>query len=75
MRIDPGWLVPLVNAEPLSLIRAAVVSGSLLVNGLVVLMFFNFVDEQSAVLKYSVWGVCSRLSPYRRAASGSSRRL
>jgi spore germination protein KB len=56
-RIDPGWLLPLFAAEPLALARASLVSGSLLVNGLVVLMFFNFVEEQSAVLKYSVWAV------------------
>jgi spore germination protein KB len=56
-RIDPGWLLPLFDAEPFALARASVVSGSLLVNGLVVLMFFNFVEEQSAVLKYSVWAV------------------
>ncbi|MBT9156261.1 MAG: hypothetical protein DDT37_01246 [Firmicutes bacterium] len=59
LRIDPGWLVPLLVVEPVPLARAAFVSGSLLVNGLVVLLFFNFVEEQSAVFKYSLWGVAA----------------
>jgi len=57
MRIDTGWLRPVFTIEPVPMTRAALASGSLLVNGIVVLMFYSFVDDQPQVFKYSLWAV------------------
>lgn len=56
-RADFGWLRPLLDVTPSQLMLSTLVSGSIIIDGLMVLLFFSFVKDQGAVLKYNAWAI------------------
>ncbi|MBS3872493.1 MAG: endospore germination permease [Firmicutes bacterium] len=57
LRADFGWLRPLLAVEPSQLMLSTLVSGSIIIDGLIVLLFFSFVKDQGSVLKYNTWAI------------------
>jgi spore germination protein KB len=55
--LDIGWLRPLFDIELNQLANATLVSGTFLIDGLLVLMFYPYVSDQKLVLKYCTWSV------------------
>ena len=55
--IDFGWFRPLFDIELMKLLTATLVSGTLLIDGLLVLIFFPYVSDKRVVLKYCTWSV------------------
>lgn len=56
-KVDLGWFLPLFDIELGRLASAVIFSGTLLIDGLIVLMFYPFVTDKKVVLKYTTWSV------------------
>ncbi|MBT9158741.1 MAG: hypothetical protein DDT36_01760 [Firmicutes bacterium] len=57
LRADFGWLQPLFVVEPGQLLLSSVTSGSLIVDGHMILLFYSFVTDKHQVLKYNAWAI------------------
>ena len=56
-RIDLGWFRPLLGIDPGRLISATLVSGTLLMDSLLIILFYPYVSDQKVILKYCTWSV------------------
>ena len=56
-KVDLGWFRPLLDIELSRLATASVLSGTLLIDGFIVLVFYPFVTDQKNILKYTSWSV------------------
>lgn len=59
LRGDLGWMIPLFDISPRELLSGSLVAGTLLVDGLIVIMFYTFVtdEDKPLVFKYTAWAV------------------